>query len=86
MLIIASVIRLVDHRIEIRVAKPQHKSNAGQKYPSETEARAVLLDLGISQEIVHSHLKLLVQMGARQLKFPPADVPQHELRSNGFRL
>ena len=86
MLIIVSVSRLVDYRVEIRVARPQHNSNAGQKYPSEVEARAVLLDFGLSQETVDSHLKLLVQMGARQLKFPPADVPQHELRSNGFRL
>ena len=87
MLIIVSVSRLVDHRIEIRVARPQHNSNAGQKYPSEAEARAVLLDFGISQETVDSHLKLLVQMGANeQLRFSAVDVPQHDLQSNGFLL
>ena len=87
MLIIVSVSRLVDHRVEIRVARPQHKSNVGQKYPSETEARAVLLNLGIGQEIVDSYLRLLSEMGAnQQLKFPHMDIPQHELQSSGFRL
>ena len=87
MLIIVSVSRLVDNRVEIRVARPQHNSNLGQKYPSETEARAVLLDLGIGHEIVDSYLRLLSEMGAnQQLKFPPMDVPQHELLANGFRL
>ena len=87
MLIIVSVSRLVDHRVEIRVARPQHKSNLGQKYPSETEARALLLNCGISQEIVDSYLRLLAEMGAnQQLKFPPMDVPQNALLSKGFRL
>ena len=87
MLAIVTVSRLANDRIEIRVAKPQHDSNPVQEYPSETQARAVLLDFAISQEVVDSHLKLLAQMGANeQLKFPPVDVPQHELLSNGFRL
>ncbi len=87
MLVIVSVTRLANDKVEIRVARPQHDSNPVQEYPSEKEAQAVLLDLGISQEAIDSHLKLLAKMGANEkLTFPPMDVPQHELVSRGFRL
>ena len=87
MLVIVSASRLANDRVEIRVARPQHDLNPAQEYASATEARAVLLGLGIGQEAVESHLKLLAQMGINeQLKFPPMDVPQHELLSHGFHL
>ena len=87
MLVIVSVSRLDNDRIEIGVARPQHDSNPTHNYPSEKEARAVLSDFGISEELIASHLKLLAQMGTgEELKFPPMDVPKHELRSKGFRL
>jgi hypothetical protein len=87
MLVIVSLSRLDNDRIEIGVARPQHDSNHSQNYPSEKGARAVLSDFGISEELIASHLKLLAQMGAsEQLKFPPMDIPQNELLSKGFRL
>jgi len=87
MLVIISVGRLDNNRIEIGVARPQHDANPTHDYPSAKEARTVLVGFGISEETIASHLKLLAQMGTgEQLKFPPMDVPQHELRSKGFRL
>jgi hypothetical protein len=87
MLVIVGLRRLHNDRIEIAVARPQHDSNPIHNYPSEKEARAVLSDFGISEELMGSHLKLLAQMGAsEQLKFPPMDIPQNELLSRGFRL
>jgi len=87
MLVIVSVSRQDDDRIEIAVARPQHDSNPTHNYASEKEVRAVLSDFGISEETIASHLKLLAQMSAcEQLKFPPMDVPQNDLRKHGFRL
>jgi len=87
MLVIVSVRRLDNDRIEIGVRKPQHDSNPTQNYASENELRAVLSDFGIGQEEIDSHLKLLAQMGANeQLKFAPMDVAQNELLSRGFQL
>jgi len=87
MLVIIAVSRLANSRVEIRVARPQHDSNASLEYLTETETRAVRSSLGIGDEAINSHLKLLAQMGANeQLKFPPMDVPQDALLSRGFRL
>jgi hypothetical protein len=87
MLVIISLSRLEDNRLAIRVARPQHDSNPVHEYLFVHDVRGTLSDFGISDGVIDSHLKLLAQMGAsEQLKFPPMDVPQHELRSKGFRL
>ena len=66
MLVIVSVSRLDNDRVEIRVARPQHDSNPTHDYPSEEEVRAILLDFGISEGTIASHLKLMAQAGANQ--------------------
>lgn len=87
MLVIVSICRLDNDRVEIAVTRPQHDFNRVFPYRSEKETREALLTLGISTETIDSHLKLLTQMGLNeQLKFPPMDVPQHSLRSLEFRL
>jgi hypothetical protein len=87
MLVIVGMSRLKNDRIEIRVRRPQHHSNAVQDYASKKAAWAILLHFGISQEAIDFYFKLLDQMGANEeLKFPPMDVPRHELLSSGFRL
>jgi hypothetical protein len=71
MLVVVSLSRLDNDRIEIRVARPQRDSNFMREYQSEKEARAVLSDFGISEGAIDSHVKLPSQMGANeQLKFP----------------
>jgi hypothetical protein len=85
MLVIVSVSRLDNDRTGN--SSGEHDSTPSQSYAFEKELRAVLSDFGISEELIASHLKLLAQMGTgEQLKFPPMDVPKHELRSKGFRL
>ena len=87
MLVIVSLRRLDNDRIEIGVARPQHDSNPSHNYPSEQEVRAILSNFGISEELIASHLKLLAQMGTcEQLNFPPMNIPQNNLLSRGFRL
>ena len=87
MLVIISLRRLDNDRIEIGAARPQHDSHPTQNYPSEKVVREVLSELGISKETIASHLKLLAQLGpCEQLRFPPMDIPQNDLLSHGFRL
>ena len=49
MLVIVSLRRLDNDRIEIAVARPQHDSNPTQNYASEKEVRAVLSDFGMQR-------------------------------------
>ena len=87
MLVIVSLSRLDNDRIEIGIARPQHDSNRRLEYNSEKEIDEVLSTFGINTETIDSHLKLLTHMGTNEhLKFPPMDVPQHSLLSFGFRL
>jgi hypothetical protein len=83
-LVIVSVNLLVDGRVEVRVSKPQFDSRPAQGYP---EARASPVRFWDQPRSGRFSLDIASQMDANeQLKFPPMDVPRHELLSNGFRL
>jgi len=88
MIVIVSVSKLDNGRIQVGVAKPQHDSKRAQSYASENEARKVLLGFGVGDEAADLYLfKLIPQLSASQeLTFPPMDVPQHELLSRGFHI
>jgi len=87
MLVIVSLSRLITDKLTIRINKPQHDSNDAQEYSSLQDARIVLSDFGISEEVINSHFELLARMGVNErLTFPPIDVPQDDLRKHGFRL
>jgi hypothetical protein len=87
MLVIISLSRMDTGTVAIRVARPQHDANFTQEYPSGKEVRPVLSVFGIGEGTIDSHLQLLEQMGKNQhLAFPPMDVPQDELLSQGFRF
>ena len=85
MVVIVSVSRLDNDRIEIGVERPQHDSNLTQSFPSQKDTHAVLSDLGIDEKTIDTHLKLLAQMGTgEQLRFPPMNIAQNALLSRGF--
>ena len=87
MLIIISVSRPDNDKLTIRASRPQHYSHALLEYSLGKEVRRVLSALGITDETIDAHLKLLAQMRTNeQLKFPPTDVPQQALFASGFRL
>jgi len=88
MVVIVSVSKLHNGKIQVAVAKPQHNSKPVQSYVSEKEVREVLLALGVAGETADNYLlKLFPQLSANQeLTFPPMDVPQHELLLRGFSL
>ena len=86
MLVVISVSHQNDS-IGISVGRPQHSSGSAQTYSSEKEAGVVLSAFGIDEATIDSYWKLLSQMGANeQLKFPPMNVPQHELLAHRFQV
>jgi hypothetical protein len=88
MIVIVSVGKPDNGRIQIGVAKPQHNSKPVQSYCSEREAREVLLSFGVDPDAVELYLvKLLPQISVDQeLTFPPMDISQHDLVSQGFHV
>jgi len=88
MIVIISISKLDNGRIQLGIAKPQHNSKPVQSYASTREARNVLLTFGIEDNDANLYLfKLLPQLSADQeLSFPPMDIPLHDLLSQGFEI
>jgi len=88
MIVIVSISKLNNGRIQVGVAKPQHNSKPVQSYASENEARKVLLSIGVDDDAADLYLfKLLPQISADlELTFPPMDIPLHKLVSHGFEI
>jgi hypothetical protein len=87
MVVIISVAHLSGDSLEISVQRPQHDAHASRTYPSLEEVRTALLDFGITKQVLAEYLKLLPQLGSGQpLRFPPVDVPHHDLVAEGFKI
>ena len=85
MLVIFSVYRLAHDSVGVCVERPQHNANATQTYRSLQEAKSTLLSFGFAEEVLDECLKLVPQLEERErLKFPPLDVPHHDLIAAGF--
>src|SRR5437870_6287917 len=76
MVVIVSVSKLHNGKIQVAVAKPQHNSKPVQSYVSEKEVREVLHALGVASKTADDYLlRLFPQLSANQeLTFPPMDV------------
>ena len=58
----------------------QHKG-----YHSLQEAKSTFLSFGFAEEALDECLKLVPQLGkGERVKFPPLDVPHHDLVAAGF--
>ena len=85
MLVIFSVYRLAHEGVGVCVERPQHHANATKTYRSLQKAKSALLGFGIAEEVLDECLKLVPQLGeGERLKFPPLDVPRHDLMAAGF--
>ena len=65
MIVIVSVSKLDNGRIQVGVAKPQHDSKPAQSYASENEARKVLLGFGVGDEAADLYLFKLIPHSQR---------------------
>jgi hypothetical protein len=87
MLVIVGLTKLDNGRIQVAVARPQHKSRSVRDYPSEQEARNVLRELGLEEETISEYLVRTHPLSPNQeLKFSPADIAQHQLLLHGFKM
>jgi hypothetical protein len=86
MLVIVSVANLKSG-LQVSVERPQHTAKATRTYNSVNEAKNALLNLGIAEDVLNASLELLPKLGTGQpLKFPPLNVPHHDLVAEGFKL
>jgi hypothetical protein len=86
MLIIVTVFN-VKNGLQVSVERAQYSANATRTYNSVNQVRDALLSFGLAEEVLNECLKLLPQLGTgERLKFPPIEIPHHDLVAEGFKL
>jgi hypothetical protein len=87
MLVTVGIRKLAEGSIRIEVQRPQHPASSGKGYASQQDARRVLLEFGISDDAIEALLKLLPYIAENAiLKFPPLDIPLHQLTEEGLAI
>jgi hypothetical protein len=80
MLIIVTVFN-VKNGLQVSVERAQYSANATRTYNSVNQS------FGLAEEVLNECLKLLPQLGTgERLKFPPIEIPHHDLVAKGFKL
>jgi hypothetical protein len=87
MLVTVGIAKCFGGGIRVEVQKPQSSGKAENSYADVQTVAAVLSNLGIPQDAVEYFLRLLSEIEVNQvLRFPPMDVPHHQLVREEFRI
>jgi hypothetical protein len=87
MLVTVGIAKCLGGGIRIEVQKPQSSARAENSYADAQTVAAVLSNFGIPHDAVEYFLRLLPEIEVNQiLKFPPMDVPHHQLVREEFRI
>jgi hypothetical protein len=79
--------RLRRGKVQVRVLRSPRSHGFVLDYPSPKEAKEVLLALGIDLAEIDRTLKVLAEIDPKEmLHFPPQEISDDVLRTQGFRV